>query len=296
MPRPHTKFLIVPLAGALALFAFAHSPAHAQQAAPDPDQPTGARVDHDTVSKANELDIAAESENPIGNLTILPFENYTNFQVGPNKGTQDILEFEPVVPIHLNQDWNLINRAVIPVVWNPDLSPFPSVPQAFAPTDFSAFLSPRNPINGWTLGAGPIVQLPTATSPTVGSSVWGLGPTAVVVKTTEHIVAGVLANQVWSLGGVNSGPGGRRYATFLLEPFVNYNFGGGWFVSSAPIITDDETLSGRKWTVPLGLVGGRIIKLEGKLPIELSLGGYYNVVTPQYGARWQIQSVVAVIF
>ena len=88
------------LAGALALFAFAHSPAHAQQAAPDPDQPTGARVDHDTVSKANELDIAAELENPIGNLTILPFENYTNFQVGPNKGTQDILEFEPVVPIH----------------------------------------------------------------------------------------------------------------------------------------------------------------------------------------------------
>ena len=44
----------------------------------------------------------------VGNLTILPFENYTNFQVGPSKGTQNILEFEPVAPIHLNQDWNLI--------------------------------------------------------------------------------------------------------------------------------------------------------------------------------------------
>jgi hypothetical protein len=42
---------------------------------------------------------------------------------------------------------------------------------------------------GWTVGAGPIVQLPTATSPTVGSSVWGLGPTAVVVHTSAHIVA-----------------------------------------------------------------------------------------------------------
>ncbi len=278
---------------------FACAPVHAQRVdAPDDGAKVeqARKVDHDAVLKANEDDIAKESENPIGNLTILPFENYTNFQVGPNKGAQNILEFEPVVPIHLNQDWNLINRAVIPVVWNPDLSPFPSVPQAFAPTDFSAFLSPRRPVNGWTVGAGPIVQLPTATSPTVGSSVWGLGPTAVVVHTSEHIVAGALVNNVWSLGGVASGPGGKRYSTFLLEPFFNYNFGHGWFVSSAPLITADWDTPGRKWTVPVGLVGGRIIKLGGKLPVKLSLGGYYNIVTPQYGAKWTIQSVVAVIF
>jgi hypothetical protein len=122
--------------------------------------------------------------------------------------------------------------------------------------------------------------------PTVGSSVWGLGPTAVVVHTSAHIVAGLLVNQIWSLGGVDSGPGGKRYATFLAEPFVNYNFGRGWFVSSAPIITDDETHPGRKWTVPVGAVAGRIIKLGGKLPVKLSIGGYYNVVTPQYGAKW----------
>ena len=156
--------------------------------------------------------------------------------------------------------------------------------------------SNRNPVDGWTFGAGPIVQLPTATSPTVGSSVWGAGPTAVVVKTTEHIVAGVLVNNVWSFGGVESGPGGKRYSTFLLEPFFNYNFGHGWFVSFAPLITADWDTRGRKWTVPIGLVGGRIIKLGGKLPVKLSLGGYYNVIAPQYGAKWTIQSVVAVIF
>jgi hypothetical protein len=124
----------------------------------------------------------------------------------------------------------------------------------------------------------------------------GPGPDPVVVKTTEHIVVGLLVNQVWSLGGVESGPGGKRYATFLAEPFVNYNFGHGWFVSSAPIITDDEAHAGRKWTVPVGAVAGRIIKLGGKLPVKLSIGGYYNVVTPQYGAKWQLQSVVAAIF
>ena len=276
----------------LLAFLFACETASAQETGPD----QARRVDHDNLGKANENDIAKESENPIGNLTVLPFENFINFGVGPHHGTQNILEFEPVLPIHLNQDWNLINRAVIPVVWNPDLSPFPSVPQAFAPVDYSAFLSPRNPVNGWTVGAGPIVQIPTASSPTVGSSVWGLGPTAVVVHTSEHIVAGVLANQVWSLGGVNSGPGGRRYSTFLLEPFFNYNFGHGWFVATAPIITANWETRGTKWTLPVGGVAGRIIKLGGKLPIKLEAGAYYNVVTPQFGARWQLISEVAVIF
>ena len=123
------------------------------------------------------------------------------------------------------------------------------------------------------------------------------GLTAVVVKTTDKIVAGVLVNAVWSMGGVEQGlPGGKRYSTFLVEPFFNYNFGHGWFVNSAPIITADWDTRGTKWTVPVGTAFGRIIKLGGKLPVKLSLGAYYNVVTPQYGAKWQIQSVVAVIF
>ncbi len=284
------------LVALVAASLLASAPAHAQQAPPD--QSAVAPDDQKPVtdaSKANEDDIAKESENPIGNLIVLPLENYINFGVGPHEGTQNILEFEPVVPFHLTPDWTLIARAIIPAVWNPDLSPAPSVPQAIAPTDFSAFLSPHLS-NGWTVGAGPVTQLPTATSPTVGSSVWGLGPTAVVVHTSDKIVAGMLVDQLWSLGGVESGPGGKSYAGFLVEPFFNYNFGHGWFAFSAPIITDDQDHAGRKWTVPVGGGAGRIIKLGGKLPIKLSLGAYYNVVTPLYGARWQIYSTVAVIF
>ena len=75
-------------------------PAHAQQAASDdgakPDDDK--RVTHDTVSSADESSIAAKSQNPICNLTVLPFENYTNFGFGPHDATQNILEFEPVVP------------------------------------------------------------------------------------------------------------------------------------------------------------------------------------------------------
>ena len=266
------------------------APSQAQQITP-------ADEDHQPVtdpSKADEADIAKESQNPIGNLTVMPFENYTNFGFGPHDGTQNILEFEPVVPFHITPDWNIITRAVIPFVWNPSLYPAESVPQAIAPTDASAFLSPSHPINGWTIGAGPVVQIPTETDPSVGSTVWGAGPTAVVVKTAGPIVAGMLVNNIWSFGGTDSGAG-RRYATLLLEPFFNYNFHGGWFVSTVPIITDNEYGQGNQWTVPVGAAAGRVMRI-GKLPIKWSVGGYYNVVTPQYGARWTLQTTFALIF
>ena len=276
-------------AALLAASLWVCAPAHAQL--------TPADEDHQPVtdaSKADEADIAKESQNPIGNLTIMPFVNDTNFGFGPNKGTQNILEFEPVVPFHISADWNIITRAVIPFVWNPSLYPAPSVPFAVASTDASAFFSPRNTPGGWTWGVGPVVQIPTETNTSVGSTVWGLGPTAVLVKTTGPIVAGVLINNIWSLGGADSG-GSRRYATLLVEPFFNYNFHGGWFVSTAPIITDNEYGHGQTWTVPVGGVAGRVMKL-GKLPIKWSVGGYYNAVTPQYGARWTLQTNLAFIF
>jgi hypothetical protein len=285
-PRKYGLF-----AAALASFALCLSSAHAQEAE-HPD--TGERVTHESAEKAGESDIAKESQNPIGNLTILPFENYTNFDVGPHKGVQNILQFEPVVPFHISNDWNIITRAVVPPVWNPSYAPAHVASFGLAPTDFSAFFSPSHPVDGWTWGVGPIVQIPTATSPTLGSSVWGLGPTAVLVKTTEHVVAGVLVNQVFSMGG-HAGPYANRYSQFLAQPFFNYNFGQGWFVGTAPIITANEYGTGQKWTVPVGAFAGRVIRL-GKLPVKLSLGGYYNVVRPEFGPTWTLQTVVAFIF
>ena len=99
-------------------------------------------------------------------------------------------------------------------------------PFGIAPPSFTAFLSPANPVDGWVWGAGPVTQLPTISNKTLGSNVWGLGPSVVVVKLAGPIVAGALANNVFSLGGA-TGRGGTRYSTFLLEPFFIYNFGGG---------------------------------------------------------------------
>ena len=97
------------------------------------------------------------------------------------------------------------------------------------------------------------------------------------------IVAGALANNVWSFGGTH-GPGGNSYNAFLTQPFFNYNFGGGWYVGTSPIITADWQANGTIWTVPIGAQAGRVIRI-GKLPVNLLLGAYYNIVKPQYGRR-----------
>ncbi len=244
---------------------------------------------------ASDSDLAKKLQNPIGDLISVPFQNNLNFNVGPHKGTQNILNIQPVIPFHLNDDWNLITRTILPLIWSPSNAPGRSVPFGLGPTTFTAFLSPRVPTNGWLWGAGPITQLPSATDLSLGSSVWGLGPAAVIVKTAGPIVAGVLVNNVFSLGGT-SGIAGSRYSLLTINPFFNYNFNGGWFVGSVPIITANWDAPGAKWTVPVGLQGGRLVKLGGKLPVNMLLGAYYNPIRPAYGATWQLRAQVAFIF
>ena len=45
--------------------------------------------------------------------------------------------------------------------------------------------------------------------------------------------------------------------------------------------------SGQKWIVPLGAGGGKLLKLDGKLPLNIQTQVYYNVVHPDFGPEWQ---------
>lgn len=246
-------------------------------------------------------DLAKKIQNPIGDLYSIPFQSNTNFNTGPNKGTQVTLNIQPVIPLHLNEDWNVITRTILPLVWSPSMQPGQSVPFGTGPTTFSAFLSPKQATDGWVWGVGPVLQLPTASNRALGSSVWGAGPTAVAVKLAGPWVAGTLVNNVWSMGGHDGpggkAPGGTRYNTMTLQPFVNYNFGEGWYVTTSPIVTANWLTAGNKaWTVPVGGGGGRVIRIGGKLPLNLMLAAYWNAVRPEFGATWQLRAQATLIF
>jgi hypothetical protein len=259
------------LASVLAVIvAFVFEPRHVQKSPGSGTAPVQVTLPEDTssvpsagpVDSESASDLAQKLRNPIGYLISVPFQNNTNFNIGPQKGTQDILNIQPVIPIHLNEDWNLITRTILPLVWSPSNQPEQSVPFGLGPTSATAFLSPSVPVNGWIWGAGPVAQVPMITSKTLGSNVWDLGPAAVVVKLADPIVADLLVNNVFSLGGT-SGPAGTRYSLFTFNPFFNYNLGGGWFAGSVPIITANWNRPGAKWTLPMGAQVGRLIKIGG---------------------------------
>jgi hypothetical protein len=271
----------------------------AQSVAPAPDPGLvvhAADAAKETAADDDATAIAKKLQNPIGDLYSFPFQNNTNFNTGPHKGTQDILNVQPVIPIHINSDWNVITRTILPLIWQPSFQPAQSVPFGTGPTTFSAFLSPANPTNGLVWGIGPVVQVPTISSATLGSNVWGGGPTGVLVYKKGPWVGGVVANNVWSFGGTQ-GLGGTRYNTFLVQPFVNYNFGGGWYVYSSPIITANWLKAGNEaWTLPVGAGAGRVVKLGGKLPVNFQLGAYYNTLRPEFGSTWQLRTQITLIF
>ena len=95
-------------------------------------------------------ELAKLAQNPVGNLISLPFQN-NNLNFGPEKGTQNILNIQPVIPIEVKPDWNVITRTIVPVIWNPSLGPGDSATSGIGG---SAFLSPAKP-GKWIWGAGP---------------------------------------------------------------------------------------------------------------------------------------------
>ena len=268
--------------------------------------PTGRRLTHVCLALLTATSMTAHAEmsteelaklaqNPVGNLISVPFQNNTNFNVGPNDGTQNVLNIQPVIPIELNKDWNLITRTIMPLIWQPGFYPGQSPRFGLGDIQMSGFVSPSKPGPGGLIwGAGAIVQMPTDTND-LGNKNWGLGPTAVVlrIKHGDPWVFGVLANNVWSLSNDNRG---GSYNNGLVQPFVNYNFKGGLYLTSAPIVTVDwKADSDQAWTVPLGGGVGKIFHL-GKLPVNTQLSAYYNVVHPDYGANWQLRAQVQLMF
>jgi hypothetical protein len=239
-------------------------------------------------------DQAKQSQNPIADLISVPFQNNTNLNAGPEQGTLNVLNVQPVVPVSLGSDWAVITRTILPVISEPPLSPVGSRTSGLGDLLFSAFFSPRTS-QGWIWGVGPAIQAPTHSNTALGNNNWGLGPTFVVLhlEAGSPWVYGVLVNNVWS---VTSSRFSRAYNNGLMQPFMNYNLSHGTYLVSAPIVTVNWTAAGsQQWTAPLGGGIGQIVHL-GKLPVNMQLSGYYNVTRPTEGPNWQVRTQIQLLF
>jgi hypothetical protein len=119
--------------------------------------------------------LAKLAQNPVGNLISVPFQDNVNLNYGPQKATQNVLNIQPVVPIEVSKDWNVITRTILPVMSQPGFVASESRTNGIGDVQFTAFLSPANP-GEWIWGAGAIVQAPTHSNAVLGNDNWGLGP------------------------------------------------------------------------------------------------------------------------
>ena len=247
-------------------------------------------------------ELAKQTQNPIANLISVPLQNNWYFESGKKSGTVYVGNIEPVIPIKLNDEWNLITRTIMPII---------NVPSLFSGTGGATGLGDINPQFYFSTksgeliwGVGPLFTLPTATDKQLGAGKFSIGPTAVALTMQGPWVAGVLANNQWSVAGW----GKNNVNSFLIEPFVNYNLPDHWYLVSAPIMTANwaAAKAGDVWTVPLGGgVGklfrlGQVLPLEGhaiaKLPINTQLQAFGNVHRPEFGSEWQLRFQVQLLF
>ncbi len=237
--------------------------------------------------------LAKAAQNPVADMISFPLQNNTNFNVGPYARDQDVLNIQPVIPLHITKNWNLITRTILPIIWQPDAEkPNGQGWYGFGDLNPSLFFSPAHP-GKLIWGVGPAIVLPTATAPELGQGKLSVGPGVVALTTPGHWVIGALANNVWSIAGTGSRAPVNQ---FLLQYFINYNIKHGWYVTTAPIITANwRASSGNVLTLPFGGGVGRIFKI-GFQPVNLQVQGFGNAKYPEGTSPWGLRVELAFLF
>jgi len=263
------------LQGALAAVAMAAAVAAAAASAQD----------------ASDEHLAKQLVNPVASLISVPFQFNWDHDIGPARdGRKFYLNVQPVIPIKINDDWNVISRTIVPIV-DQHISFLGDGSQSGAgDITQSFFFAPSRPTAGGLIwGAGPVIVIPTHTDFISGEK-WGLGPTAVVVKQEHGWTYGMLANHIWSV----SGSGTQDFSNTLLQPFLNYTTKDAWTFGLNTESSYDWKHS--QWTVPVNATVAKLVRI-GKLPVNIGGGVRYYADSPDTGPHgWGVRLIVTFLF
>ncbi|HRO10267.1 transporter [Amaricoccus sp.] len=233
------------------------------------------------------VELAKKLSNPVADLISVPFQFNYNGGFYDGDGDQYYLNFQPVIPISIGQNWNLISRTIVPIYSQDGVIPGEGSQFGFGATTQSFFFSPKQPTrDGLIWGVGPVFLLPTATDH-IATNQWGAGVTGVALVQRDGWTVGGLANHIWSLTGDSED--GDISATFL-QPFVSFTTHKATsFTLNTESTYDWENA---EWSVPINATVGQIVKIH-RLPVQFTLGARYWAESPEggaddWGARFQM--------
>jgi hypothetical protein len=240
-------------------------------------------------AKAQEAELAKELQNPVAALISVPVQNNWDFGIGPANAMKYTANIQPVIPFSISQDWNLIIRTIVPVVYaeSPvagglDHSGLGDITQSF-------FFSPKAPVGGWILAAGPVALWPTATDSALGAGQWGAGPTVLALQQKNGWTYGGLANHIWSY----SGWGQNEVNSTFLQPFISFTTKK--FTTFGLNTESTYNWQADQWTVPINATIQQLVKI-GKMPVAFQIGYRYYAQRPSGGPDWGLRFAVTFLF
>nr|WP_319392136.1 hypothetical protein [uncultured Desulfobacter sp.] len=247
-------------------------------------------ADHACASEAS--DLAQELTNPLADLMTIPIQMNFDRNIGVHdQGERIQTNIQPIIPIHLNDRWNLITRTIMPIIHQEDIYPGQGSQAGLGDITMTFFLSPKAPTTGGLVwGVGPVFIMPAATDSLLGSKKWSAGPSGAVLTMKGPWTLGALANHVWSFAGDSDR---RNVNASLVQPFVSYTWSNAWSMSLQSESVYDW--ASEKWSVPVNLSVSKLVYL-GKLPVSLQAGVGYWVETPDTGPEgWRFRLGVSFI-
>jgi len=256
-----------------------------------PTTSAGTTPGNSSALSANEL--AKEISNPVTSLWQLQFQfNNEQLEAGgsnPESGKWvNNLYFQPVLPVSLTNDINLITRPVVTIyqsVPHPTATGISERTTAFGDTVLAQVFSPAR-TEPWIVAAGPTWIFPTAGSDFAGQGKWQVGPAVGGGYITDKFMLAAFAQQWWSFAGHAD----RRPTNQMnLLPLAYAFFGDGWSVGySGNVLADWKARNRDVWTVPLGLSLGKVVHF-GQLPVQIQIAGQYFAARPVGGPEWNVQ-------
>jgi len=237
--------------------------------------------------------MARERQNPVSGLRSVFLQDVV-LPVG--QGNANSFSIQPVWPFRLGHKWRLNTYTIIPIQWLPPLYAGGSRSSGLGNVLFNAFLRPQTPSKlPFTWGIGPALQLPTRTTPELGSSALSMGPTGLLYYAGKTVSAGLVAQNLWSLNA----SGSNRVNFFSSQYIFYYNLPKGWYIESNATITANwlATNPSNVWLVPLGGGPGKTFQLrKGGLFYSAAMQGFYNAARPAGVGSWMAIAQLQIIF
>ena len=239
-----------------------------------------------TAQSADEL--AKQTQNPVASLISVPIQGNWDFGLGERDAAGTLLNLQPVMPFGISQSTNIIFRVIMPLISQPASGG--ARINGLGDIVATAFFSPAKS-GRLTWGVGPVFLLPAATSASLGSEKLGIGPSVVALTQPGPFTLGILYNQIWSVSGANDRD---DVNSLYLQPFLNYNLGGGLAVGvSAEASANFE--AEETWTAPL-LFSISKVTLLGKRPVNFMLAAGPTIASPEGGANWRFRLAAIFLF